>query len=243
MGIFDIFNTSDQQKAAQDQIGGINTGIGELNNYFQQGQNALNQNYTAGLQPFQQNYANAAQGQTQLGNALGLNGQAGNAAALQGFQNNPGYQFQQQQGQNAVLANQAKTGQLASGNTNLDLQNMGQNIANQSWGQYVQNLQPYLGAANSAATGIGGLDSGLGNQLNANLMGQGNANYGAQTSIGNANANSDLSGLTASGNILGLGAGLLGLGTGGGTTLGGNAISGLAGGAGKMGSQLFGMFG
>ena len=202
--LFDIFTNQAQTQAAQAQTAGINAGINQLQGSYGQGVNALNQNYTAGLQPFQQNYANAAQGQTALGNALGLNGQQGSAAALQAFQSaNPGYGFQLQQGENAVLANQAATGQLASGNTNLDLTNYGQGLANQSYNQYVQNLQPYLGAANSAASGIGGLYSGLGNQLNANYMGQGNAQYGAQSSIGNANANAALGNLNASGNIWG----------------------------------------
>lgn len=203
MGIFDIFGTGDQRNAANSQIAGINAGIGDINKTFGQGRGALQQNYTAGLQPFMQNFGQAQQGGTALGNALGLNGATGNAAATAAFQNNPGYQFQLQQGENSILANQAKTGQLASGATNLDLDQYSQGLANQGWNQYVQNLNPYLGASQQAASGIGGLYSGLGNQLNANYMGQGNAQYGAQTSIGNANANADLAGLNASANQIG----------------------------------------
>jgi hypothetical protein len=219
MGLFDIFGTGDQQAAAAAQTQGINQGYGQLSSLFNQGQQQLQQNYTQGLQPFQQNYQQAAGGTQQLGNALGLNGAAGNAQAVQGFQNNPGYQFQLQQGNANILANQAATGQLNSGKTNLDLQTYGQGLANQGWNQYVQNLQPYMGAANSAAGGIGTLSAGLGNQLNANSMGQGNAAYGAQTSIGNANANADLAGLNASANSL-------------------NALKSV----GSLGANLFGMF-
>jgi hypothetical protein len=173
-----------------------------------------------------QNYGQAQSGTNMLGNALGLNGQQGSQQALQAFQNsNPGYQFQLQQGENAVLANQAKSGQLASGNTNLDLMNYGQGLANQSYGNWVNQLQPFLNQSNTAASGIGSLYSGLGNALNSNLTNQGTANYGAQTSIGNANANADLAGLGASANVLGLGAGLLGLGTGGGSTIGGSLFN------------------
>src|ERR1700730_8668237 len=212
MGLFDIFNTSDQQAAAAAQTAGINAGYNQLSDLSGQGRQALQTNYAAGLQPFQQNYTQSQQGTTALNNALGLNGAQGNAAATAAFQNNPGYQFQLQQGENAVDANQAKTGQLASGNTNLDLTNYAQGLAGTGWQQYVQNLQPYLGAPNSAATGIGGLSSGLGNQLNANLTNQGNAAYGAQTSIGNANANAQLAGLNASANQLGAIGGAAGLG-------------------------------
>lgn len=212
MGLFDIFSTKDQQAAANAQTAGINAGLAAGNNYFGQGANALNQNYTAGLQPFLQNYGQAQQGTTALNNALGLNGASGNASATAAFKNNPGYNFQLQQGQNSILANQAKTGQLASGATNLDLDQYSQGLANQGWNQYVQNLQPYLGASNSAAQGIGGLYSGLGNQLSSLYQNQGNMNYGANASIGNAQANADLAGLNASANGLGAIAGGLGLG-------------------------------
>jgi hypothetical protein len=212
MGLFDVFGTGAQRDAANSQIAGINAGIGDLTKSFGQGRGALQTNYAAGLQPFMQDYTQAMRGGTALGNALGLNGPEGNAAAVAAFQNNPGYQFQKQQGMDAILANQAKSGQLASGNTNLDLMKYGTGLADQSWGQYISNLQPYLNQENQAASGIGGLYSGLGNQLNQNYVGQGNAKYGADTSIGNANANADLARLTASQQGLGAIAGGVNLG-------------------------------
>lgn len=219
MGLFDVFNTTDQRQAANDQIAGITAGLGDLTKSFGQGRGALQTNYSAGLQPFIQNYGQARQGGTALGDALGLNGPQGNAAAVAAFQNNPGYQFEKQQGMDAILANQAKSGELASGNTNLDLMKYGTGLADQSWGRYIQNLQPYLNQEDQAASGIGGLYSNLGNQLNQNFQGQGNAQYGAATSIGNANARADLAGLDASGNALGA----------------------IAGGA-QLGGKLFGSF-
>jgi hypothetical protein len=240
--IFDVFDNNAQTQAAAAQTAGINTGLQQLQGSYGQGQSALNTNYAAALAPYQQNYNAASAGQTAYGNALGVNGQAGSAAALQAFQNsNPGYQFQMQQGQNAVLANQAATGQLASGNTNLDLTNYGQGLANQSYNQYVQNLQPYLGAANSAASGVAGVDTGLGTQLNNSYMNQGNAQYGAATSVGNANANAALGNLTGSANLLGLGTGILGLGVAG-TGSGTGATSGGATSGGTLGGNLFSSF-
>lgn len=197
-----------QQKAAADQTAGISQGYGQLSDLANQGRGALTTNFAAGLQPFQQNYDAASAGQTAYGNATGVNGPQGSAAALQAFQNsNPGYQFQLQQGENAILANQAKTGQLNSGNTNLDLQTYGQGLANQSYNQYVQNLLPYLGASNSAAQGVGSLYSNLGTNLNNSFSQQGNAAYGANASIGNANANADLAQSGVNANILGTGVG------------------------------------
>lgn len=214
MGIFDIFGTGDQQQAAADQIAGINAGYNQLAQQYGNAQNALQTNYTAGLQPYQQNFAQSQAGTNALGNALGLNGAAGNAAALQAFQNNPGYQFQLQQGNNAINAAAAANGTLNSGNQLTALSNYNQGLAGTSWQNYLNSLNPYLQASQNAAGGIGTMYGNLGNQ-SANLyQGLGNAAYGAQTSIGNANANAALSGLNASANTIGagmnLGLGLLG---------------------------------
>jgi hypothetical protein len=200
MGIFDIFGTGDQQAAANAQIQGINQGYNQLSGLYGQGRGALQQNYTAGLQPYQQNYAQATAGTGAYGNAVGLGGPSGNNQAIAAFMNNPGYQFQLQQGNNAINAQAAATGYNNSGNQAIALSKFNQGLAGTGWQNYISNLSPYFNQANTAAGGIGGLYSGLGQGLNASYGNQGNAAYGAQTSIGNANANADLAGLTASGN-------------------------------------------
>ncbi len=223
--IFDIFSTQPAQDAANAQIGGITAGYNQLADQFGAGRNALTTNYSAALAPFTQNYNTATAGTTALGNALGLNGAAGNAAATQAFWNNPAIQSQLDVGTQNVLRNQAATGQLASGATNVDLQNYGQQVASQGWNQYIANLQPFLSASNSAASGIAGVNTGLGNALNASFTNQGNAAYGAQTSAGNAQANADLSAYNASANMLGALGNVAKLGVSGGGTLGGNLLT------------------
>lgn len=203
MGLFDIFNTSDQQAAAKDQIAGITSGQNTLNNYYGQAGTNLQTDYMAGLQPFMQNFATGTQGTTAYGNALGVNGPQGSQQAMQAFQANPGYAFQQQQGDNALLAQNAASGTTGSGKEATDLSKFNQGLAGTSWNNYVSGLAPYLNMAQNSATGIGGLYGALGNQQSSLLQSQGNANYGADTSIGNANANADLAGLTASANGIG----------------------------------------
>lgn len=58
-----------------------------------------------------------------LGNVLGLNGPAGNQSALAALKSTPGYQFQLQQGNNAINAAAAAGGTLNSGNQQLALAN------------------------------------------------------------------------------------------------------------------------
>ena len=231
MGIFDAFSSAPGQKAAQDQVNALNQGKQDLQAQYALGNQALNTNYTNALQPYTQEYGDYTQGTDSLADALGLNGPGGSARAVSAFQANPGYQFQQQQGANAVLANQARTGQLSSGNTDLALQQQGQNIANQGWNGYISNLQPYLGARSGAATGIAGVDTGLGNALSANYTGLGSNLAGLDTATGKAQAGGDMAGYNASANLIGAGLGL----AGDAAKLGG-------GGAGNYASSLFGRF-
>jgi len=201
MGIFDLFNNSVAQSAAQDQISGIQTGASYAGQNINQGINALTTDYTAALQPYLQNYNTASAGTTQLGNVLGLNGQNGSQTAQQALQATPGYQFQVQQGDNAINAQAAATGMNGSGNQALALSNYNQGQASTNYNNYVSQLQPYLNASNSAASGIAGVNTGLGNATAGQYNNLASLNWQAQTGIGNANANASLAQNQANQNI------------------------------------------
>jgi hypothetical protein len=203
MGIFDIFTNTNAQDAANAQIQGLQTGYQDLTTQFNQGRDALTTNYGAALQPFLQAQQTGQQGTTAYGNALGLNGPAGNASATQAFWNNPAIASQLQVGSENVLRNNAATGQLDSGKTNVDLQNLGQQTASQGWGNYVNSLQPYLNYGLGAASGGAGVQTGLGSALNQSYTNQGNAAFGVATGQANAQANADLANNQASANIWG----------------------------------------
>jgi hypothetical protein len=219
MGIFDIFSTDDQQKAAADERAGLTQGFNQLSDLFNQGRNAISDlsgqgrsalsdlfnqgsstlsdlsgqgrsalsdlfgqgrnaigtNYAAALAPFTQNFNTATGGVNAYANASGANGGAGVADALKAFTDSPGYQFTLDQGNQNVLRNQAATGQLNSGATNVDLLKYGQGLAGTQFQNYVQNLLPFLNMSQNSAQGIGSVNTGQGNALNANLTGQGGA--------------------------------------------------------------------
>lgn len=230
MGIFDLFSTKPAEAARDAQVAGINSGYNLASNGINSGIDALKTNYTAALQPFMSNYATAGAGTTALGNALGLNGKAGNDAAIAAFMNNPGYTFQRDQGNAAINAYEAATGNTASGNQLLDLAKFNQGLAGTSWNNYVGSLQPFLGASNAAASGIGNIYTGLGNATAGQYDSLANLGWQRETGIGNANANADLAAYNASGNLWkGIGA------------LGGAALSAFGGGfGGGLGSSIFG---
>ncbi len=202
MGIFDIFSTSDQQKAAADQTAALNAGYSQLSDLFSQGRGALNTDYAAALQPLTTQQSTNTAGSNQLASLLGF-GPQGSAGIQTTLQNLPGYQFALDQGAQNVMRNQAATGQLASGATLNALQTQGQGQANQNYTNYLAQLMPFLNAANTGASNIAGVNQNLGNQTNQSFQTQGNAAYGTQAGIGNAQAQADLAGLTQSGNIFG----------------------------------------
>jgi hypothetical protein len=223
---------------------------------LQSGLTTANQTYAGALAPTTANLATDQRGQTQLADALGLNGTAGSANAVTNWQNtNPGFQSQLNIGSQNVMRNQAATGQLASGATSADLQALGQNQANQSYQQYINNLNPFMGASTANA----GIAATLGNQQanlqNNNLTNQANLQYGSNVAMGNNQGSADLANNQAAQNALNalmggasLATGLAGYGgTAGPTSVGGAPLtSGLTGGMGtlnNLGKSLGSWFG
>lgn len=202
--IFDLFNNDNAQAAADAQKAGIATGQTQAKGDLNTGLNLATNSYTAGLQPFINNSTTATKGTNALSDLLGLNGPQGNANATTQLQNTPGYQFALDAGNQSVLRNQAATGQLASGATDVDLQKQGIGTAtNVAYAPYLQALQSFLPFATQSAQGQGTLYSGLAGTQNQNLGQQASLDYGAATSTGNAQANADLANNAAAANQFG----------------------------------------
>jgi hypothetical protein len=202
--IFDLFSNTNAQDAANAQTSAIQTGQTQALGALNTGLNTATNTANAGGAATNTNLATDQAGQTALANALGLNGTAGSQSAVANWQaTNPAYQAQLQQGSNNVLRNQAATGNLASGATDVDLQTLGQNQANATYQQYLTNLQPYTAASTANAATAATTGSNLAALQNANYGQQASLDYGANTSIGNAQANADLANNAAAANQLG----------------------------------------
>lgn len=103
--------------------------------------------------------------------AIGANGADGNARAASAFQAAPGRSYAMDQALEAVQRTAAARGGLAGGNATADILKTANGIADQSFQQYVTNLQNGAGFLN---TGLAGQAQGLGAQANA-AIGQGSA--------------------------------------------------------------------
>lgn len=213
------------------------------NNYQSQGTNYLNAGYNTargdlnnalGAYTPLANLAGQYRGGTDmLLNALGLNGASGNAAASAAFQNNPGYQSGITAGLDAINRRRAAGGMLDSGNADQDAQTFGQNLQNQQYNNWLTSLTGLnnnaIQATTGAATGQAGVYGGLGTLATNNASDLTNL-LGSSTS-GLASANNLQAQGEAAGakNLLGLGTSLLGLGTGGGGTVGSSILKGIGG--------------
>jgi hypothetical protein len=132
-------------------------------------------------------------GASAYGDASGANGPEGQARARAAFQADPGYGFQMDQGLQALQRTHAAAGNLASGNADADTLRFSQGLADQSYGNYVSRLQPYLGMAGqgqlAATQGQAGALQNLGTTLHTSYGTQGlglNQNYTGQGGLTNA---------------------------------------------------------
>jgi len=151
--------------------------------------NATNDFSTNYFNPYTTTGTNA---NTMYANALGLNGPSGNTAATSAFQVSPGYNFALQQGTQAVDRSAAGGGTFGSGNAAIALQNYGQGMANQQYGNWLSNLQGLGSQGLQAAAGQTGVEQSLANIQTG--LGQNEANVITGTTNNAAN------GLTAGAN-------------------------------------------
>lgn len=210
---FDLFTNDVQQKAASDQKAGITTGYLGAQDLINGGKDDLRTNYAAALDPLKTTFDAAATGTGQQGyqafaDATGANGPEGLERAKALFKATPGLT----EGLNMTLDQNdrraASRGSLGSGGTVADTTRLAGDYASQKYGNYVAGLQPFTavpGQMTAAATGMAGVNTGLGNQLNASNLTMADLFNKGSMGIGNANANADMAQLTAGKNVMDLG--------------------------------------
>lgn len=171
--------------------------------------------------------------------ALGLNGAGGQSRARNTFQTGPGYEFQMEQGLDALDRRAASRGMLQSGNTNLDTLKFSQGLADQEWGSWLDRVGSHINQGANRKIGtlgdMGTLAQNLGSQK-LGVLGDVASGYTAannQTAGGKeAGQGWLLDGLGTVANIggqfMGMGGGFPGFGKGG-MTSGGVGTNGNSG--------------
>src|SRR5690606_27086588 len=154
MGFLDkLFGGDATKKAARANAAALNSlntrGQGYITDADQRATGYLDQ--VPGLyEPYAQSGPAA---NTMYSNALGLNGAEGTAAAQGAFTSSPGYQFAVDQGLQAATRAASAGGRLASGNTIDAATRLGQGLASQDYGSWLQNLFGLSGQGMQAAGG------------------------------------------------------------------------------------------
>src|SRR5262245_31804124 len=196
------FSTGPAEEASAARERAAQQGYGAYYDLAGQALNALQTNYTSALLPYQELYETGRQGYSTYADATGANGPEGLARARANFQASPGFDFQLNTGIDALTRAGKASGQ-ATGNTLQDALKYGTGLAQQDWGNYVSRLQPFIGAANTAASGISGTYQGLGTNLANSFTGQGQAAQGMYKDIGQAQADAALAPYQVGKNIWG----------------------------------------
>lgn len=101
------------------------------------------------------------------GNALGLGGPGGTAAAQAAFQTGPGYQFQLEQGLDAINRSANAAGMGASGNMLREAQTFGQGLASQEYNNWLNNLRQREGLYGPLARSVADVTTEQGRNLAA----------------------------------------------------------------------------
>jgi len=126
-----------------------------------------NQNFGASSSALGSTVGQTGNAASAISGLLGNGGTQAQQDAFNNFKNSSGYNFDLQQGTNAITGNAAANGLLNSGSTLKAISNYGQNTANNFLQQYIQNQSGLAGLgiqANNSITGAGQTQQSQGKQ-------------------------------------------------------------------------------
>src|SRR4029077_12103715 len=141
--------------AAGDVTSGYGKGIDELNQMYGQAGGEMQK----GVGAWQDYLQSANKGYGMYQNALGLGGEQGRADAQNAFQAGPGYQWSVDQAASQAQRAGNRTGQTYGGNTQAAIARQSQGLANQEWGNWVNQLSGFQGAAQACTQGYADLSN------------------------------------------------------------------------------------
>jgi hypothetical protein len=261
MGLIDVFSDGNEKDAAKRVDKGYKKGFRAAKGNLDRGFKGLDKSYSQALNQISRGanqgadyitegrdnaigefapYADAAAPAAGLySDAIGLNGESGNARAVDAFQTGPGYDFRMDQGMQALQRLNASRGRLDSGNTMIDAMGFAGGLADQEYGTWLDRLSRQQEFGAGIAGQRAGIMTGAGADLGDLAEASGTRRAAVKTGLGDVKMGlgekkADLSYATRLGRA-GVEAGYLA----GKDQSGMNAISTVLGGA-SLGAKLLG---
>lgn len=191
------------EKAIAEQRGGLAEGRGDLEQYLAEGQGNIKDYLQQGgdiLNPYLTAGTDSLEAYL---NSMGMGGEDGYQNFVDQFHKSPGYEFQMQQGQQAIDRSAAAKGMGKSGALTKATMRFGQGLANQEFGSYQDRLaamaEQGLGAAGRYSDQVINAGRALGDmsmETGRNKASLGEGYYGRigdyYSGIGTSNAESQL---------------------------------------------------
>lgn len=192
MGLFDIFSSKSGKKAAvaadKARVQGLRTGEERALGYMDQGMAGARPQYDRAISLFDDYTQQGSAANRAYGDAIGLGGQEGYDRAVENFRTGPGYQFAVDQATEAALRAASRTGNIASGNTAIAIADRAQNLADQEYQRYLDNLFRAGGQGLEAAGAQSGTLTNLGNLLYGDAAARAQLAHGTEVGVGQSEA-------------------------------------------------------
>jgi hypothetical protein len=182
-GIGAIFDLGNQKKAINNATYAQEVGAGQAANQVLDSRDRQRMQF----QPYYDVGYSALQN---LHNAVGGNGQAGKDWVLNNFRNfDPGYQYRVDESLRGLEANANAAGGRLSGGELMSLQDRAGNLADQNYGNYLNQLTGLAGMGQTATAQTGALDAASSQNLADIYTYRGDAKAAGSIARGNANSN------------------------------------------------------
>jgi len=207
MGFFDLitdpFTSDNEEEAARQKQAGLRAGETKAYGALDTGYNTASGLYDQARVPFADLYAKGSKGYDTFLDATGVNGAEGIGRAGDLYRTLPGYSAGRDMGINDLERRAAARGNLGGGNTSADTIKFASDYDSTKYKDFLSSLSGNAGVATSAAAGQGqlyGQQAGLAGNIGSEKAKYG---YGAETGIGNADAEATMAQEQASSNFWG----------------------------------------
>lgn len=188
MGLLDVFSGASakrQARAANNaRISGLRTGEDRAMGYMDKGYNAAVPQYDRAISLYDDYVNQGGAANKAYGDAIGLGGQDGYDRTVDGFRTGPGYQFAVDQATEAAKRNASSLSMLGSGNTMMAIADRSQNLADQEFQRYLDNLFRASGQGLQATSQQAGLVTGLGDLEYGHNAAKASLAHGTETAVG-----------------------------------------------------------